>query len=166
MTEVFIDIENTIIESLDNPEFLDNNCHRITNFLKRLRRQGGDISWIDRVHLNTWGWKTAEEIDWDLVDDLFNKLGVNAWEQGEVFTKVDGVNTAIHKGWLNEVDKERALFPGMMKEFGISKVSCFCNMVEKPDTTFVLIDDLVDIDEEINRPDKIKIQLFNPKSLK
>lgn len=63
-----------------------------------------------------------------------------------VATKNDSINCAIKAGWLHEEDRERALQPGMMAEFGISKIGCFfewcrnANVYE--DTEIILIDDL------------------------
>lgn len=70
---------------------------------------------------------------------------------------------------LHSCDKEEALIPGMMNEFGLTKQMMFFKMCEKfiAGTQCILIDDLVERDsfqvERLN--DGVSIALFNPKDL-
>jgi len=154
--DVFIDIENTIIESLDCQQPLIQNIVNIKKFFKTID--------VRRVSLFTWGWKTYKEIEGQLVDQLFDLLEVEYNKRGDVFVKSDSVEEAIKVGWLHESDKARALYPGMMSEFGISKLSCFVQMqADKNDVNSILIDDLV----EENNDNVVQymthcICLFNP----
>lgn len=139
MKLLYIDIENTIIDDLSNCNFLEENCEKIKRFIKNES--------VDAWALFTWGWKTSDEIDMLLVDNMASKLDLRKpFCSYVVATKNDSINCAITAGWLHEEDRERALQPGMMAEFGISKIGCFfewcrnANVYE--DTEIILIDDL------------------------
>lgn len=157
---VFLDIENTIIDDLVNRQFLDDNCERIKKFLKS----------ADFVCFNTWGWITKNEIDPILIRLMLDRLEVDKEKRFfQVLVKEDSVDEAIRDGWLIEQDKERAMCPGMMEEFGLTKPSCFISLaaaieVNEP-TTFWLVDDLVDKFEKLDFG-KIKVCLVNPKDIK
>jgi len=156
---IYLDIEGTLIDSLNNTEFLADNCERIKAFIKARNPA--------RVNIFTWGWKTHEEIQGPIVKALFDKIGaLNC--RGDVYTKEFSVRIAINKGWLKEEDFDRALIPGMMKEFGISKISCFTALASrlcvKTGSEYILIDDLVEEFERIEFP-KGRISLYNPKDL-
>lgn len=139
--DIFIDIENTLIETLDCRRPLIQNIENIKKFLKTID--------VRHVSLFTWGWITYDEIDGKLVDKLFNLLEIEYNKRGDVFVKSDSVEEAIKAGWLHESDKARALYPGMMSEFGISKVSCFIQMqADKNDVNSILIDDLVEENDD------------------
>lgn len=157
--DVFIDIENTLIEALDCRIPLRQNIANIKNFLKTID--------VRSVSLFTWGWKTHDEIEGELVNQLFDLLDVEYKKRGDVFVKSDSAEEAIKAGWLNESDKARALYPGMMSEFCISKVSCFIQMqADKIDVNSVLIDDLVDeTDENVVQYMTHYIRLYNPTEL-
>lgn len=136
MRILYLDIENTVIDSLFNPVFMDSNVRRIRRFIESFGPQ--------KVCLFTWGWKTKREIEPDLINTIFDELRVEGTKRGEIFVKEDSIDIAIRKGWLLNEDKARAIEPGMMAEFGISKPSCFqvfCQ--ERPFDTSVLIDDLI-----------------------
>ena len=139
MKLLYIDIENTIIDNLTDCNFLEENCEKIKRFIKNES--------IDAWALFTWGWKTSDEINMLLVDNMANKLDLHKpFSSYVVATKNDSINCAIKAGWLHEEDRERALQPGMMAEFRISKIGCFfewcrnANVYE--DTEIILIDDL------------------------
>lgn len=157
---IYLDIENTIIDSLDNTEFLADNCERIKSFITARNPS--------RVNIFTWGWKTHEDIQGPIVKALFDKLEISEDIRGNVITKEVSVNEAILMGWLDKDDFDRALEPGMMGEFGISKISCFSPMVSgiciKTGCDCILIDDLVDKFEKIEFS-KGRVLLFNPEDL-
>lgn len=139
MKLLYIDIENTIIDNLTDCNFLEENCEKIKRFIKRES--------IDTWAFFTWGWKTRDEINKYVVEKLAHRLGLcNPMFNFIVATKNDSINCAIKAGWLHEEDRERALQPCMMAEFGISKIGCFfewcrnANVYE--DTEIILIDDL------------------------
>lgn len=174
---IFLDIENTIIDDLVNCNFIEENCRKIAFLIKCMRPTA--------VHFFTWGWKTKDEVNINIVNSMLVKLGLDPMNLGfdcRVFTKDFGVKMAISSGWLNEEDFDRAIEPGMMAEFGISKISCFIDivlrsttetMLQKYDATiknpleFWLIDDLVEQKEELAFHGGIlKIVLLNPKDLK
>lgn len=173
---IFLDIENTIIDDLVNCNFIEENCRKISFLIKCMRPTA--------VHFFTWGWKTKDEVDINIVNSMLVKLGLNPINLGfdcRVFTKDFGVKMAISSGWLNDEDFDRAIEPGMMAEFGISKVSCFTEMVASAVTntdldvscatalcplTYWLIDDLVEKSEEITwHGGRLKATLMNPKDL-
>ena len=139
MKLLYIDIENTIIDNLTDCNFLEENCEKIKRFIKNES--------IDAWALFTWGWKTSDEINMLLVDNMANKLDLRKpFSSYVVATKNDSIDCAIKAGWLHEEDRERALQPGMMAEFGISKIGCFFEWCRNAnvykDTEIILIDDL------------------------
>lgn len=139
MKLLYIDIENTIIDNLTDCNFLEENCEKIKRFIKNES--------VDAWALFTWGWKTSDEIDMTLVENMAKKLDLyKPIFSNFVVTKNDSINCAIKAGWLHKEDRERALQPGMMAEFGISKISCFFRMCRDAsvyeDIEVILIDDL------------------------
>lgn len=137
MRILYLDIENTVIDSLMEPYFMDANIKRIRRFIETFGPQ--------KVCLFTWGWKTIHDIEPELINNIFDELRVEGTKRGEIYVKEDSVDAAIREGWLIQEDKERAMEPGMMAEFGISKPSCFQLFCQtRPFDTSVLIDDLVD----------------------
>ena len=152
---VFIDIEGTIIDSLDSMQVLDKQCDSIKKYIKEIQP--------DKVHLFTWGWKYHTEKVSRIADTLFdligihvtpyNELGTERPMRGQVLVKSDSIETAIQEGWLKREDETRAIQPGMMAEFGISKIQCFVSMVSdiciECGCDCILIDDLVDKDEDV-----------------
>lgn len=156
---VFLDIENTIIDDLTNRQFIDDNCERIKKFLKV----------ADFVSFNTWGWITENEIDPTLIRQMLDRLEVDKEKRlPQILVKEDSVDEAIRNGWLIELDKESAMCPGMMKEFGLTKATCFISLAKATEvnepTTFWLVDDLIDDFERLYFG-KIKVCLVNPKEL-
>lgn len=177
MKKLFLDIENTVIDDLQHCNFLEDNCKKIANLIKEIEPWSIDFF--------TWGWKTDEEIDMNIVNSILVKLGkdpANTDCTTKVLTKKVGINAAMHAGWLTIEDCDRAIQPGMMAEFGISKISCFIQYakhkgidysVNQYDPTiknpieYWLIDDLVQEKEELEFLGGIfKIILMNPKDLK
>lgn len=177
MKLLFLDIENTLIDNLNDCNFLHNNCKKISKLIKDIEPRG--------LNFFTWGWKEKKEIDINIVNNMLIKLGINPMHIGRacfVLTKATSVNAAIKKGWLKQEDYDRAIQPGMMKEFGLSKVSCFVEMVLdtvndeflrnanatiKNPIEFWLIDDLIEAKEEEKYFNGlVKIVLLNPKDLK
>jgi hypothetical protein len=98
---------------------------------------------------------------------LFDKLEVPASNRGNVVIKENSVDLAIEEGWLKPEDKEEAICPGMMSEYGLSKVMMFLKMSEKfiPGTTSILIDDLVDEYSYETIGSNVKVILHNPKEV-
>lgn len=176
MRFIFTDIENTIIDDLFNHNFLEDNCKKIVKLINEEKPMA--------FHFFTWGWKTSEEVDINIVNSMLLKLGFDPLNIGcpcHVLPKSIGVMTAIKTGWLKEEDFARAIEPGMMAEFGISKISCFTEFVQLSITENILndykaainnpmevwlIDDLVDeTDEMVLYGGRLKIILVNPKDL-
>ena len=176
MRFIFLDIENTIIDDLINCNFLEDNCKKITNFINEQP--------IASLSFFTWGWKTPKEININIVNSMLLKLGKDPLNIGcgcKVLTKEFGVETAIKAGWLAREDFDRAIEPGMMAEFGISKISCFTEFIQTSVTEELLkasnaavnnplemwlVDDLVDKKEEIVlHGGRLKIILVNPLEL-
>jgi len=158
MKQIFIDIENTIIDSLFDRNWMSENVERIKKFLKTNEKD------TLTVNIFTWGWQTADEIEPELVTMLFDKLEVPASNRGNVVIKENSVDLAIESDWLKPEDKEEAICPGMMNEYGLTKVMMFFKMSEKfmPGTTSILIDDLVDEYNEETVGNNVKVILHNP----
>lgn len=180
MANIFIlDIENTVIDDLVNRNFMEDNCDRIKQFIHK-----EEIDNVGIVTFFTWGWKTEDEIDDNLISVMLDRLDIPKEKRpapGNILVKEDSVNAAIDVGWLSEEDRKRALFPGMMGEFGISKISCFfeqisSNVTEKtlndfkasPNNPlhFWLIDDTVDEFDELTwHGGRLVVSVINPKEL-
>lgn len=161
MIKIFLDIENTIIDSLFDMNFMEENCKKLRLFC--LGRKD-----LLTVNFFTWGWQNKSEIDQAVINKLFEKLGIDEAHQGIVLTKEDSVDLMIKQGFLHEEDREEALVPGaMMNEFGLTKMECFIRMADKfiPGTTAILIDDLVEQQEIITNNDCVTTILLNPKEL-
>lgn len=169
MVELFLDIENTVIDSLDGMNLMVDNCERIKQFIVKTNPV--------KINIFTWGWATKTEMLKRLyiVNWIFDALEVPIEKRGKVIVKEDSVHTAIKLGWLTEEDKPTALVSGMMAEFGITKPSCFIEMVsdikevdikklkEGEILESILIDDLVDENEELTYfGGKQKVKLLNP----
>lgn len=172
MVELFLDIENTVIDSLDGMNLMVDNCERIKQFIVKTNPV--------KINIFTWGWATKNEMLKRLyiVNWIFDVLEVPIEKRGRVIVKEDSVHTAIKLGWLTKEDKSIALVSGMMAEFGITKPSCFIEMVsdikevdikklkEGEILESILIDDLVDENEELTYfGGKQKVKLINPEKI-
>ena len=154
--EIYLDIEGTIIDDLDNCNFIERNCEFIRNTIKMYSDINEAFSRIAknnirpyRVHFYTWGWKDCFDIQPFLAKKLFAKLEIPDGNHGSICTKGFSINGAIADGLLNREDYDRAIEPGMMAEFGINKVNCFIsdirnNRLDAGVYQTVLMDDLVE----------------------
>lgn len=140
--DILLDIENTVIDDLIGCNWLEKNCEKIKSFI--------EINNVRCVHIYTWGWTTPDEINTDIVNAIYEKIGVNRSQRGWVLTKESSVDYCINAGYIKEEDKERALLPGMMNiEFGINKTLAFLFMTRQQRNEgekFVLIDDTTETD--------------------
>lgn len=151
MTEIYIDIENTLIDDLYSCTLLEAQTSRIRDFIKAKI----DIPPADpnvKVNLFTWGWKTKDEIRDYVVNWLFDVLKVPQENRGVVWTKDDSIECAYLHKWVNtkdEVEIEDLHIPGAMKRCGMDKQSCFIQQAMDHalfpggggDDTYFLIDD-------------------------
>ena len=96
--QIVLDIENTVINNLNSCDFLQDNCDRISRFIKNNKPRF--------VHLFTWGWKEHDDILHSVVDCIYDRLGVDEEQRGIVYTKSDSVAYAIDRGWLKKEDRE------------------------------------------------------------
>lgn len=103
MIRIFIDIENTVIDSLFDRNWMPSNIAGIKKCLKKMEDETLSVS------LFTWGWTKTEEIESELVKMIFDKLEVREDLRGDVVIKENSVDDAIHAGWLHSCDKEEAL---------------------------------------------------------
>ena len=163
---IYIDIEETLIKSLQIREFLEDNCEKIKNFLKQLN----DKENYYLAHIFTWGWKAHDDIDYSLVKTLVNKLEIPEEQFAGVFTKSDSVTVARNVGWLKDEHVEKAMSYMGMGSLGLGKVKMFCKYAQPYCINhcvdeLILIDDLVKPSSEIRYPTNSKIRLINPKDL-
>lgn len=174
---ICLDIENTIIDDLQTCNFIEENCEKIKRLIDSKRNE------LFALVFNTWGWETADEIDMNIINRILIKLGFDPSNMGcecRIFTKEFSVDAAIKAGWINEDDKARALFPGMMLEFGISKISCFYEFMRsvpklwlslagataKNPVVVTMVDDLVDKAEiQCYHDNKLLAAIVNPTEL-
>jgi len=149
MNEIFIDIENTLIDDLSSMKLLDENIKRISSLchIEIWNRNN------TRINLFTWGWKEHSEIKQYVVDWLFDALDIPPEHRGVVWTKDDSINCAFEHKWINTKDEvaiEDLHIPGAMRRWGLEKQTCFIqqcmdkasfpNNMQNFDT-FMLIDD-------------------------
>jgi hypothetical protein len=167
-SEIYIDFEGTVIDNLNDCNILKENCENISKFLKGcestfrfLKTMGNmnDGSYKPyRVNFFTWG-LTDKDLDHPtrsldiqhLVKIIFAELGVPLDMQGSVYTKDLSVRGAIEDKYLLPEDFDRAICPGMMKEFGLCKTNCFLadirgQRLKSGERSTILIDDLVEMD--------------------
>lgn len=164
MIRIFIDIENTVMDSLFDRNWMESNIEGIKKCLKKMENETLSVS------LFTWGWTETEEIEPETVKMIFDKLEVREDLRGDVIVKENNVDDAIHAGWLHSCDREEALIPGaMMNEYGLTKQMMFFKMCEKfiSGTQCILIDDLVENNSfQVERLDNgVSAVLINPKDL-
>lgn len=134
---LFLDIENTLIDNLSNRNWLEHNCVKIKQFIENHQ--------IELVHIYTWGWKTPNEVDKNLIDEIYTILNVKTENRGWCLTKENAVDFSIVCGHIKEEDKSIAMSPGMMKEkFALDKTIIFLLMTKhyrEEGQKVVLIDD-------------------------
>ena len=134
---LFLDIENTLIDNLSNRNWLEHNCVKIKQFIENNQ--------IELVHIYTWGWKTPNEVDKNLIDKIYNVLNVKTENRGWCLTKENAVDFFIACSYIKEEDKSIAMTPGMMKDkFALDKTIVFLLMTKhyrEEGQKVVLIDD-------------------------
>ena len=139
---LFLDIENTVIDNLTDCNWLEKNCEKIKKFIFNHS--------INRVHIYTWGWKTNKEINQEILNNIYKKLGIHEEQIGRCFTKETAVDFCINGGWIPADEKERALIPGMMKsEYVLDKTMVFLLMTRperEAGIRYYLIDDTTETD--------------------
>ena len=160
--QIVLDIENTVINNLNSCDFLQDNCDRISMFIKNNKPRF--------VHLFTWGWKEPDDILHSVVDYIYDRLGVDKEHRGVVYTKSDSVAYAIDRCWLKKEDRAEVLHPGMMAAYGLGKIHLVTEQFASNDLSkymgedYVIIDDLVTADEHMSLPYH-NILLMNPERM-
>jgi len=151
MTEIFIDIENTVIDDLGNCRWLNEQSGRIMSYVQQvvdLVTTHGNNEDV-KVSLFTWGWRTKEEVRDYIVKWIFDSLEIPPQYRGRVWTKDDSIECAYKHKWVNTTDEmeiEDLHIPGSMKRYGLDKQMCFVQQVrdlaeESNCSEFILIDD-------------------------
>lgn len=103
MTEIFIDIENTVIDDLGNCRWLNEQSGRIMSYVQQVvdlvttRGNNEDV----KVSLFTWGWRTKEEVRDYIVKWIFDSLEIPPQYRGRVWTKDDSIECAYPGGFTN-----------------------------------------------------------------
>lgn len=154
MTEIFIDIENTLIDDLYSCTLLEEQCKRISSYvLEKIAEHEHGMP--VKVSLFTWGWKTKVEIRDYIVKWLFDTLEIPTENRGRVWTKDDSIECAYKHKWVNtkdELEIEDLHIPGAMNRYGLNKQMCFVQQamdessfpsrIDNTETDeFILIDD-------------------------
>lgn len=104
MIRIFIDIENTIIDSLFDRNWMDSNIEGIKKCLKKMEDETLSVS------LFTWGWTKTEEIEPELVKMIFDKLEVREDLRGDVVIKETVLMMLFMLDGCIRVIKKRHLF--------------------------------------------------------
>ena len=143
---VFLDLENTIIDSLDNCNFIKSNCENITKFVELIFKKK---SINPKFRIYSWGFKDVFDIMPFFVKKAMRTIGIPEGTRWSISTKKLSVDKAIERKDIKPEDKDLALEPGGMVKLGLSKVECFNREVEEefkenPELEWtILIDDLV-----------------------
>lgn len=142
---IFLDIENTVIDDLVSCNWLEENCEKISKFISDNNA---------KVILYTWGWTEVEEIDYNIANNIFDKLGVPNSKRVSVLVKENSVEHAMQLGLVD--DFKTAMIPGMMtSEYFIDKTSSFLQIIHTGEKLSdaeqcVLIDDTADTDYNLD----------------
>ncbi len=142
---IFLDIENTVIDDLVTCNWMEENCEKISRYIADNNA---------KVVLYTWGWTEVKEIDYDIANNIFDKLGVPNSKRVSVMVKENSVSIAMRLGLVDDFNK--AMIPGMMtSEYCIDKTTSFLQIVHvEPRLTdkeqCVLIDDTADTDYNLD----------------
>lgn len=174
--QIFIDIENTVIDDLSTCNLMTEQCERIKSFVHAAHP--------DKVNIFTWGWKEHSEIKDYIVDWIFNALEIPTEKRGTVWTKDDSIQCVFNNKWVNttnEVELEDLHIPGAMKRFGMEKPICFIQQCKDlvgfytnklVNEHFILIDDLNKAGEfetrnfcNLKNTNSLDVQLINPVDL-
>lgn len=149
MITIYLDLENTVIKSIDDPVFIEENCCAIKSMLHKYK--------YDFVHIFTWGWVEHDEIDNGLADTIFERLCIPVEHRGTVITKRDSVDELCRVfPWAYIKYKNEMLSPGGMQSLGLTKAACFLmtHGSVKTDTSHasILIDDTVSNHASVTSP--------------
>lgn len=154
--EFYVDIENTLIDSLKNVAFLDHNCDNIKEYIHK-----HDIHHY-HVHIFTCGWIYREEIDLNLINSLYERLNIDRERRGKIIVKKDLVDAMFSRMPGMPLDQHKLLQPGgLANELGISKPCAWEALIDSSKVN-VLIDDLV---SEYNI-DRKGLHYINPANFK
>lgn len=162
---ILVDLEGTVIESLRNPRLLIYNCVNISEFIKtRIAVMRKPVV----VDIFTWGWKTKDEVNGELVEQVYNSIGVYSEHRGSVFVKEDSVDVWLdrtHDVQDKDAMKRILMQPGGMGKFMVRKASCAIDLLGDNDEA-ILIDDTV-IDGVDTAPGRYgrKVTCVNPNTL-
>lgn len=96
-TNIFLDLEETIIDDIDNCSFIDENCKNINRFINEHKPT------ISSVNIFTWGWLSKKEINYQIVKSVEKKLSIKI---NRILTKEDSIINYIRKESLivNSID--------------------------------------------------------------
>ena len=142
---LFLDIENTVIDDLVTCNWLEENCEKISRFISDNNA---------KVTLFTWGWTEVKEIDYDIANNIFDKLCVPNSKRISVLVKENSVSLAMRLGLVD--DFKTAMIPGMMtSEYCIDKTTSFLQLIHAGEKLTdkeqcVLIDDTTDTDYNLD----------------
>lgn len=174
MLRFFLDIEGTVLDSLQSRRFLEFNCDQIKKFIAK--RVDGVENY--KLFIYTWGWKQHKDIEPELVKEILAKVGVTEDHYGRVYVKEDAIELIADTLWgnlhsLNLVNepksvgelKEWLLRPGAIGQCGYSKVVVaeeFAKHLIGPHE-YILIDDLVTTEDE--KHNYYHLETVNPNRL-
>lgn len=184
MLRFFIDLEGTVIDSLKSRNILKFNCEQIRKYIaKRVDNEPiANEPYI--VSIYTWGWKTRDEIDFSLLNTVYQAIGVDTSHAGSIYVKCDAIDWICDSLWgrmqtLNLVNEPRnvddlknwLLRPGAMGTFGYTKVDVANYFADSHNGKFkvVLIDDLVTESDELHvfnhlevvNPNRLAVRIDN-----
>ena len=174
MLRFFLDIEGTLLDSLQSRRFLEFNCDQIKKFIAK--RVDGVENY--KLFIYTWGWKQHKDIEPELVKEILAKVGVTEDHYGRAYVKEDSIELIADTLWgnlhgLNLVNepksvgelKEWLLRPGAIGQCGYSKVvvaeEFAKHLIGLHD--YILIDDLVTTEDE--KHNYYHLETVNPNRL-
>lgn len=154
--EFFVDIEGTLINDLWHADFLPHNCDNIKEFIHK------HDTFDYKVNIFTFGWTRRTEIEFGVIENLFNRIGIDKQHRGIVYVKEDAIDAFLNATKSISYDRNVLMQPGGFAEYGYTKPDVWTIMVNGSDKCNVLIDDTVsenDFNTETTR-------YVNPKNFK
>ena len=160
---LFIDLENTVIDDLEQANFLDEKCEKI----KAIITAGG----YNVFTIYTWGWLNQKEIEPKLIQEVGKKLGINI---ESVITKDTAIRQYANSiGWVlgPTIESEDEI---RFHDYGWDKIESFKELTrlltkKTGNGTYGLVDDLVKdpcIIEYLYEPRRLMLDNLEPRHLK
>lgn len=172
MIQFYIDLEGTVIDSLSERNFLNDNILAISKFIHR------HDAMPYRVNIFTFGWKYDSEIDPALVDSIMDRLAIEPACRNHVVVKKEAavyIFDAMPADARKVTTKDSLMEEGGFARAGYTKPDAFVTMMNSMEeysallgldsVHSVLIDDMVTPEQQDRYKNDQISRLINPSSL-